>query len=264
MKKFFSTFFLFAFVLIFTACSDDDVATVTNTNDYFPLAVNNSWNFDNEFSATGQGDTFGSETLFINSTAQMSGNAVFELDSSDPQNSGLSTIILQQGVLYKDNFNLMYTGEFGIDIPEFSNLSFNLSDVQVYNANLSPGSVLFIEETTFNEQYEGLPITLNFKISTVMGESFEEFTVNNTTYQDVISSEWVIELEVLSTVGLATVIILENQEASKVTNYFAKDVGMIKSESSTTLDFEEIAIIPLEDVNSSSLQELTSYSVTLD
>ncbi len=251
--------------LVFISCSDDDDSgSVQNTNNYFPLVVGNTWEYDNQVTATGQADFSGSETLSVSGPAQAGGVQGFDLESSNPANSGLSTIIFTQGMLYKDNFNLMYTGEFGLGVEEFSSIVFDLENVPVYNANLNPSAEMFTEEATFNEQFDGIPMTLNFKITTTMGQSFETFNVNGVDYEDVISSKWVIDLEVIAGVEPITTTLLEDQKVSDVTNYFAKDVGLIYSETLTTLDFEDIQILPLEDIDSTTQQELTAHDVALD
>jgi hypothetical protein len=250
--------------LIFTACSNDDDSLPQNTNNYFPLTVNNSWDYDNAFTATGQDDFFGSETMSITGTIQLSGNDVHEVESSNPQNSGLSTLILTQGVLYKNNTGLIYTGEFGLGLPEFSNIAFDIENAPVYNKQVPSGTEMFVQETSFQEQFEGFPITLNFKIKTVMGESLSSLSVNGTNYADVISSQWIIELEVVAGVPPISTLILEEQKISEITNYFAKDVGMIRSESTTTLNFVDNPLFELEDIDSATLQELVNHNIVLD
>jgi hypothetical protein len=259
-------FVLLIFAIFFSACSDDDsTPTSGEVTNYFPLAIGNTWDYSNQFSATGQSDVSGNETISVSGTTQISGNEAYELDSSNPENSGLTTSIFTQGALYKNNSSLIYNGNFGVGIPDFSNLTFNLENVPVYNTQLAAGTEMFVGSETFQEQLEGgIPITINVTVITNMGSDFESITVDNTVYTDVISSEWIVELEVLAALGPVSIPILQEQQASKITNYFAKDVGLIKSESTTTLDFEVIPQVPLEDINSTSSQELTSHNVTLD
>jgi hypothetical protein len=263
-----TTFFILLITaIIFTACSSDDDTSPTTeeTTDYFPLTVGNNWDYNNQFTATGQSDFSGNETISISNTTQVSGNQAFELESSNPENSGLTTSIFTQGTLYKNNSSLIYNGSFNVGIPDFSDLSFNLENVPVYNTELAAGTEMFSESETFQEQLEGgIPITINVTVTTKMGGDLDSVSVNGTTYSDVINSEWIIELEVLAAIGPVSIPILQEQQASTIINYFAKDVGLIKSESTTTLDFEVIPQIPLEDIDSSSSQELTSHNVTID
>ena len=253
--------------LIIAACSEDDNSSPTNeeTINYFPLSIGNTWDYNNQFSATGQADFSGNETISVSGTTQVSGNQAFELNSSNPENSGLTTSIFTQGALYKSSSSLIYNGSFSVNIPDFSGLDFSLENVPVYNTQLPAGTEMFVETETFQEELEGgISITIKVAVITNMDDTFESLSVNNTEYTDVISSEWIVELEVLAAIGPVSIPILQEQQASVITNYFAKDVGLIKSESTTTLNFEVIPQVPLEDIDSSSSQELTTYNVTLD
>lgn len=262
MKNTFPYKAIFVLAILLVSCSeDDDTGNSEDVTNYFPLEVGNSWDYNNTFIATGQEDFFGSETLSVANTLQQYGNQVFEMETSNPENSGLSTLILSQGILFKNNSRLIYTGEFSLGIPDFNDIAFDLENVPIYDTQVSPGTQLFEESTSLQEQLQGLPITLNFNIITNMGNNLNTLEVNGVTYTDVISSEWIINLEVLAGSSIFSTPILENQEVSRVINYFAKDIGLIKSESTSTLVFEEFEFIPLEDIDSSSLQELTNYSV---
>jgi len=263
--KILQTLSLVAIFFLFSCSNDDSSENSSNSTNYFPLAVGNNWNYDNTFSTSGQADFSGSEVLSVSNSTQISGNNAFEFESDNPQNSGITTNILTQGVLFKENSRLVYTGEFGVNLPEFSSLSFSLIDVTVYDTQVSSGTEMNQESETFQEQLENnIPITINVTVTSIMGETLQSLTVNNVTYEDVISSDLKIEIEAFVSIGPVTLPIVEEQDVTLVKNFFAKDIGLIKSESTTTIDFEVISQIPLEDINSSSEQVITSHSVNLD
>lgn len=265
MKRLLSLFLL-GTILLFLSCSEDDNSgdAVINDKNYFPLVVDNSWDFKNTYTALGANDTNDTETINVSGTSQVSGNQAYSFSSNNPESPALTTLILTQGVMAKNTSSLLYTGEFGFGIPGFENIVFDLENVPVYNKQLDPDTEMYFEEITFTEQFQGLPIILNFEITTKMGDSFDNMEVNDVSYTDVISSEWIINLEVLLGLESLSTPIVQNQNISNLSIYFAKDIGMIKSESNLTINFEDVEMFPLEDIDTSTLQELIDYDVVLE
>jgi len=250
-------------VFLLTSCSDDDNENPQNNTNYFPLATSNSWDYQNTFASQGQNDIESEETLTVSATSQVGGNTVYEFETSNQFNAAPTTLALSNGFLYKKNSSLIYTGSFGLGIPEFPDLNFEVVDGKIYDKNASVDTELFTFSNSIEESIEGFPITIDYTINTVMGEKFENLFVNGQIYEDVISSKLIVNMEITGDIGLP-VTVLENQKVVEVTNYFAKDVGLIKGQTETSFNFIDFPSLPFQDFNLFTIQELESYSLNLD
>lgn len=262
-KTLFLTLLASCFICI--SCSDDDsdMQNPQNDKNYFPLVVENSWDYQNTVSAPDQNDFESQETLSVSSSNQVGTNTTFEFETTNPVNSAPTTLALSNGLLYKEGNSLIYTGSFGLGLPEFPGLTFDVQDGEIYNKSANEGSELFTFSDNVEESINGFPINIDYTVSSVMGNSFTDLQVNGQNYNDVISSKLVINMNISSNIGIE-VDVLESQDVVIVTNYFAKDIGLVKSETDTNFDFISFPSLPLEDVTFFTLQELQSYDVSLD
>jgi hypothetical protein len=250
-------------VCLFSSCAEDDSENPQNSTNYFPLATSNSWDYQNTFTSQNQDDLVSEETLTVTDSSEVGGNTVYEFETSNPLNAAPTTLALSNGVVYKENSSLIYTGSFSLDIPEFPDINFEIEDGKIYDKNASVDEELFVFSNTIQEIIEGIPITIDYTISTLMGENFESLMVNNDTYEDVISSKLIVNMEISGNIGVPA-IVLQNQKVVEVTNYFAKDIGLIKGETDTAFDFITLPSLPFQDVSFFTLQELESFSLNLD
>lgn len=271
MKITYALRFLFVFALLLASCSSDDDATPNDDDNddqnFFPLVVGNSWDFENTLSTAGQDDLVTNETLSISGTSENSGNVVYEVETDDPANSGPVTLALSQGTLTKSNAKLIYTGVFGLGLEGFPEVNFDVENAPIYDKSASNGIEMYSQIGTIEQDFQGVPITIEYTLSTIMGESLASFDVNGTTYDNVISSQLIINMVASASVDpLPPFPILASQDAVIITNYFADGVGLIQSETVTTFVFQDLPIpnIPLEDISLTTLQILTDYSVTLE
>jgi len=250
---------------ILTSCSEDDSNSPNTQNDknYFPLVINNSWDYKNTISAPNQNDFESQETLSVSSSNQGGANTTFEFETTNPVNAAPTTLALSNGVLYKEGNTLVYTGSFGLGLPDFPGLTFDVQDGEIYDKNANEGDVLFTFSDTVEESIEGFPINIDYTVTSIMGNNFMDIQVSDQSYNDVISSKLVINMNISSNIGIE-VDVLESQDVVILTNYFAKDIGLIKSETDTNFDFISFPSLPLEDVSFFTLQELQSYNVSLD
>jgi len=258
--------YLFLISFLIYSCSDDD-SDAPNGNppeeasNYFPLVIGNFWDYENVVISPEQGDLVSDETLsLVNSTG---GN--FEFETDNPMNAGPMTSALSQGVLNKSGNQLIFTGALGFAVEGFPALNIGLDNAAIYDLDVSLGDVMFSDSGSFQETIEGIPLTFNYEIETIMGESISAYPVNGTSYTDVISSQMVVTLEIKASLFIE-VTVLPEQEVVTIDNYFAKDIGMVYSETDVNLDFIELdqIQIPIQDVEFDVTQSLESYSVELD
>ena len=84
------------------------------------------------------------------------------------------------------------------------------------------------------------------------------------TYQNVLITEIVANASVVADLGITTQNVLQDQNVVTILNYFAPDIGLIKSDVTTLVEFEDIPLLNLSDFSSTSSQELTSFSLNIE
>lgn len=274
-KCFFLLIILFGMV---TACSSDDDTMNDTTDDnpdiedienFFPLIVNNSWDYENTLSSAGQDDVVTSETLSISSTSESNGETVYELETDNPGGSSPVTLALSQGVLSKNENSLLYTGQFGLGLTDFPEIAFDVDNILIYDTTASLDTELSSQAGSIQQNFQGIPLSIEYTLRSVMGESFDTYEVNGVVYDNVINSQLIINLEIIANITdplPLNIPILQSQDAVVVTNYFADGIGLIQSETDTNLVFEDIPIpgFTLEDISFNTFQILTDYSVMLE
>ena len=256
-------------LLIIASCSsDDDMSDAQEVNkDYFPLVVDNSWSYSNE-TTTADGSSSSSETMNIASEEMLNDTLFFQAETDNTSATITTTSVLSGGQLFKEEGKLMLKGQFddlvsglpaGISLPIEANI------IPIYNKNAGANAELFAESGSFTETVDGLDLSVDFTLSSQnlsIGNSLE---VNGMTYDDVLSASVTLNMQITATPSdiPVTITVLDQQDVFSTTHYFANEEGLVKSEITTSLDFEDIPEFDLPDVNSSTVQELESNNVIL-
>ncbi len=251
--------------------NDDNPGTEEIVENYFPLVIGNSWDYENTLSSPNQQDVVSNETLSIFETTEFNGSVVYELETDNAAGSGPVTLALSQGTLIKGNSSLIYTGEFGLGLNNFPEVNFAVENAPIYDTSASVNTELFTQDGTIEQEFQGIPLSINYNVSVKMGDSFDTFESNGMTYDDVISSQLIVNLEIIANITNPfpiNVPIAESQDAIIVTNYFANETGLIQSETNTAIVFEDLPVpipnFPLDDISFNTFQLLTDFSVALE
>jgi hypothetical protein len=268
MKKI--TFTLLILLIISCSSSDDSeiIDSVPETYDYFPMTVDSYWTYNNQDS--GQENT--RDSLFI-SGAEIINDINYYKFSALPPVSGFMTSLLSQSSLNANDDELLLNGQFGTPpIEGFPEISIPLVDLIMYDLNENNGALLSEISGDIQEVIEEIPIKINYEITTIQGETYED-GYGNFTSSSVLSSiininlSIVAEFEVLGNV--LEIPILQPQDVIKTTNYFADGVGMIYSDTIVEYQLEDLSILetlgitlpfPSEDASNSS-QNLDTYFI---
>lgn len=271
-------YFLFGILLFWNCSSDDDSSYSNETSDknYFPLVINNEWQYENKQTSEGETEE-ASETLNVEDEQQDANGARFNLNST-ADNGGLSfTSILANGEVFKNEQQLLLTGNFdiGLDQAEIPDFDIDFEGLVVFDADAINGSVLFAEDRNFDlPEFNNIALSVSLSIESVSLGSLDEIEVNNQVYEDVIASQFVISLGVEATVTVPplpfplTVDVIEFQEILIATNYFANEVGLVQSETDLSIEFSDalnqIPDFNLDDIEVLIEQDLIDYQVSLE
>jgi len=260
--------------VIILSCSSDDDSVVNddeqNNGNYLPLVIDNSWNYKNTISNFNGNNDTNNETVSVISEEMVNDTLFFQASSDNPSVNLTSTGILVGGELFKEDNQLFVKGQFdnfGSDIPGGFAVPIEANIFPVYSKTAGSNAELFSESGSYTQTQSGVDLDLNYTLSSKNAGSMNSMEVNGTTYEDVIISTLTLNLEITTTVtqgGIPiNVIILSEQDVYSTTHYFANEVGMIKSESVTSFDFEDIPNLNLQDINSTTVQELQTYNIIL-
>lgn len=251
----------------FVSCSDDDSSINENEiQNYFNLAVNNSWTYQNTYSSQNQSTEEGSETLVVDELVTENGKDFYKLKSTNIEIPGLATSFLTSGQLHasEDQSSLSYSGDLNLSLLEnLPEINLDIQGLKLYDQRLSAGTNLYLKEESISQSINDIPLTISVEVYSNYLGNVGSKTINGETYNDVISSEIIVKAKVTSSLAFATVTVLEQQDFFTSTLYFAPQIGLINSDTTIEATFEDLSSfgLPLEDILIISNQDLTDFSL---
>ncbi|MBW2960789.1 hypothetical protein [Mesonia aestuariivivens] len=264
---------LLGIVTLSCSSSDDDNP---DTNDeiynYFPLNTGNSWTYNNTTIYDGSDNFSNQETITLDSSSEDLGVTYYQLSSNlSIMNQGFFTGILTNGNLIKAENQLVYNGE--IDFNNFipgliENLKFELANIILYDTDANTTDILSLEEDQFtqtiNIQGNNVPITFAYIITSKQEGVLSDYMAGEENFDSVIQTNITVNLKVFASLFGANIPILAPQDAIKIKNFYANDVGMVYSNTVVNYELEDLNIpnfpeIKNEDINYT--QEIDSYLV---
>ncbi|HLU80971.1 MAG TPA: hypothetical protein VK010_02760 [Flavobacteriaceae bacterium] len=265
---------IFVAALLVSCSSDDsDNPPAPNTN-YFPLSTGNYWTYQNQREVEGETPTQNTETLSVEDVEEVNGEKQYDMESDQPTNGGVATTIFANGRLSKNQGKLKYNGklDFYVGQSGIDTISFPVNNAIVFDSNAGINAQLFSFSDSFQQEIPvdnlTIPVTINYTVRTKNLGIINSRTVNGVEYENVLSSEVVMELSVVAEIvtpfGQIDVDIMTPQEVMIATNYFAEGVGMVESDVSIHYEFEDLTEygfpnVPPVDIQST--QEIDSYVV---
>ncbi len=258
--------------LLFASCSSDDDDGGNNDNEpitgnYFPSTVNDLWTFDvdNISSTHPELDFDESKTDFLK-VATSTGNS-FTVEVNNGLAYGTMNDILSVGTLTIGESTLSYSGELELpdEFSELSDESISLQNVLLYDLNASNNSVMTQVSNTIMEDIElnedTVPLSIDYTLSTTKMSISNTMSVNGESYNNVIKTKLVLEVNIYATVPVfGNMTIIDNQEVLVIENYFAEDYGLIKSEAVQSYEMDS-AFVALLNSTSTDLGVATSLHV---
>ncbi len=197
--------------VVVSSCSSDDNNSGgggTSAGDYFPLAVNNTWTYENVES----GDAV--ESRFV-ATEQQGGISYYKLNSNEFL-AQASVWIAKDGGNYNQRVDDLVIEQFGFTTTTEG------YEITIFKDNAPVGQT-WTDSASFNIilAAQGQSQTTTATVA-VTGENLFKgsATVNGVTYPDVIKARYTLETTVLGEPGSNAVV---------TEMWFAKDVGPIKS-----------------------------------
>lgn len=248
---------LLSFLAVFAlSCSGEGVQNPGNTNEtatdgnYFPSTENDFWNY--EVSNT---DNTTSETITSNDSlyvvSETANTFMLDVNEGMPAN-GTMNGFLSSGILTRTNTALILNGtlELPEEIASLFNFDITLNDFILFDASAGTNTELSANTNTISQDFNGLPITITYVLSTKALGNSENITLNDTLYNKVTASQLTLNISVSTIVSFGgfpiTVAILDPQDILVSTNYFADTIGLVQATSQSNYQISDTAIAALE------------------
>lgn len=265
---------LFALALLVSCSSDDDdmgspipIETAIN---YFPATVGNHWDYHNNINIPDQYQHESDETLTVSDSTTTNDTSSYLFSSNASSiDQGFMTTILTNGEINKVEGKVIFNGNLVVHLPVLEEaISIPVHNLFILDQNVDSGQNLTTLTDsltqTINFSGQDLPITFNYTLQTIQGDSYDNHTVKDMVYDNVISSNLQLDLSATVSLSVFNIAILLNQTVLNSTNYFAENIGMIESENDIHLEFEDLSEYSVPQIPSiigTSRQVLLDYKV---
>ena len=225
-----------------------------STGDYWPLAVNNEWNYKYFIDGAAQDDY----AMNIVSNVTYQGESVFKFDQYLPTATGSDGT--QFDGIEIDTYSRKNGGDYYVIVGdlnasyldgafELSQTGYSLLILKDYVATGTVWTQNAQTVTTFTSNdptFPDLPTITNNLVNTIeIVAKGISVSVNGTTYNDVIKVKYNQETSTPAAPDQTT--------SSQFFYYFAKDVGLVKAEGTSSDNADNIV--------STTLQELDTYTL---
>jgi hypothetical protein len=267
MKKAIYSFILFTSIFfIITSCEENAIDISTDeTNEYMPFAVSNYWVYDVESSVNGVSQ----DSLYISGTTNANGFNYIDFDAS-ATSTGLATQLYAQNLHRKSADDHLIYGS--INLGDLFNAIFDFeiefNDVVLLNETATSGTILATQSDTVSQTIDGIPLTIDYKLTNILSNRINSLTVKSETFSDIIETQITLNIKITAQVTVAgitlPITVLNPQDVLTLNNSYANEVGLIKSNAVISYELETLPGItyPFPSSGSeNSVQEIIRYEV---
>lgn len=259
MKK---ILFIILSVSLFSCSSDEDVTpTVAETSDFtnaLPLNNGNYWTYDVV------GTTTTRDSLYISGDTIIAPNTYKKFKNKDNIATGFFCTSVNNNGVRKDGGKLLLSGDFsfglGATLPV--GLDLNLVDFIIFKEYAISGELISEKSGSFTQDFNGVPLNIEYKLKSVGGENFASYTSpNGDAYTDVKSTKIILTLKVTTTQVFAgipvTITVLAPQDVVTSTQYISKSIGVVYTKTLTTytLDATAASTLGIPPTNTQNQEE---------
>ncbi len=266
MNKFKTVIILIALVT-FISCDDNvaDNPPIEPTIEYMPYAVSNYWVYDVESSVNGTSK----DSLYISSTVSANNSSYFKFGASDTS-TGFATQLYANNLHRKDAENHFIFGEIdlGALLGDQFDLNITLDDEILLSETAQIGTVLAEQSNSITQTFNNIPLQIDYTFKNELKNTLSMLNVNNEEYSDIIQTEITLNVKIVAIIDVLGIqipyTVLQPQDVIVMTNSYANEVGLIKSDVEFSYQMDEIQGVTLPFPSSSSetmVQEITNYEV---
>ncbi|MDO1500627.1 hypothetical protein Q2T40_10840 [Winogradskyella maritima] len=270
--------------IVAVSCSgsdDNDGPQEPVEANYYPSEASNTWFYNVENESTTNPEVNFSESDLVTIASSNGGSFTIDVNNDAAPSYGLMNSILNTGTITRGASTLSLNGSLPIplELDGLTTTDIVLSNFVLYDLNVGNNSQLAATNGVINETVNvdgtDIPLTATYTITNTRRSDLNSLTVDGESFSNVIVTDIVLNLEITATVNVlgnpTTQTLLVAQDVLTIRNYFAQDVGLIKSEADQSYELNQELITLLElggltidfptELSVSNTQDLDSYSV---
>lgn len=263
--KYLLSFAVLALLLSCSPNSDSGTDSSTPTN-YFPLAVNNFWNYRVVANSTTQTDN-----LYISEEVSLNSKVYKKFKTTNTPVNGFFSNSLNNNALRIDGSKVLLTGtldfnNFGISLP--IQFNFSVEDYVIFQENATNNQLIGSLSGTINQTVQNYPLVINYTLKSTALESLPTYTSpDGHVYTDVKKVKTVLNANINLTVPgtIVTMTVMQPQDVVTSEQYYSKNIGMVYNKTTINYQLSPPAGITLPIPSSGNqIQEefLQNYDVT--
>jgi hypothetical protein len=233
-------------IIAFWSCSrHDDSSDGSNPADavptlYMPIKLNNFWRYDVSTSVNGGTAAANKDSLYVGIDTL---STYKEMKSSGVQPAkitptGFYSNVLHNNALRIDGTRLRMTGTANLQlpIPGISPIAVNLSDFIIFKDNAAAGTELNSVSNTFTQNVQisatqTYLLKFDYTFKAVSDDNLSTCASNGHNYNDIKKTKLILNLTVTYPTTLSgvptTITVLPAQDVVVMTEYYAKNIGVI-------------------------------------
>ncbi len=258
--------FSFLFVLVSCSPSDNDSPPIDEPIvDYFPLVNGNYWVYD----VSGSDNLSGRDSLYVANDTVIN-SKTYKKFKTKILPTGLYSNSLNKNGLRKDGNKLLLSGSAEFAFAEALPVALSLNDFVVFQENASANQQLSSVSGTINQEFEGIPLKIDYILKTTAMASLPTFTSpDQTVYSDVKTVKTTLTLTISAELSPeffpgTYIPVLNTQDVVNSTMYFASSIGVVYTNS--TVSYELVGAIAgelgiPESYSQTSQEVLDTYEV---
>lgn len=252
--------------------NDDDFDGITPDiiHNYLALNLGNIWTYD---VTTDDGTNPATDTvdeITVDETTTIDTNEYFGMSSS-VGSSGVMSQLYDQNYFRAVNGITYMNGEFTLPLSTFggTDVVINLDDTKLIDESKSAGTILSTQSGDTTQNIGGFDLDITYTLKTVQQGTLTTYTVATETFNDIIKSDIILSIKVTTEINVGipiTVTLIDTQDVLTINNYYADNIGLIDSKTTTTYTLEDLSALPVtipipETATIITDQKITSYTL---
>ena len=233
-------------LVVLASCSHND--TTDNSNAaadavptlYMPIKLNDFWRYNVSTSYNGGTASTNKDSLYVGIDTLVTFKKIkssgVQPATSNP--TGLYSNVLHNNALRIDGTRLRMTGAVNLQlpIPGINPINISLSDFIIFKDNATSGTELNSVSNSFTQNVQvsatqSYLLKFDYSFKAVADDNIATYTTNGHTYSDIKKTKLILNLTVTYPTTLGgiptTVTVLPAQDVIVMTEYYAKNIGVV-------------------------------------
>ena len=256
-----------AFSFLFSCSSDSngDNGNSIETN-YLPLAIGDYWTYD----VTTNAQTL-RDSLYVSNDTTINAKTYKKFKTKNLPMGFFSNSLNNNG-LRKEVNSLLLTGSLALDFGVGVAIDLNVNDFVIFNETAANNQQLGFVSGTINQTVGTYPLVIDYTLKSIAIETLPTYSSNGQVYTDVKRVKTIFNAKITTTVTVqgfpipVTITILDPQDVVVSNQYYAKNIGMVYTNTTINYNLNALpggATLPIPSSGSQTQEEfLVNYNVT--